>query len=302
MSYRKQGTNQYQMRRPANRFLSATYLSPGQQANFRKDWDRGLEEAEERIKRIREEGWNVETRRTWIGVPDKLKSDMAREGFDMETVPIANWQGEDIVFVAFRPKTAPVVPPIQSQSAAQPIPLRTDPDPNFTADKAIEAFCTAVGKPSSEVDNDNGFLISPDGSWGFASRTATTPNDGDKKDLIEEGRKLVNEPPRAVFNNCDNVREAFQNAAKAGKDVVDFITPQGQPSTGGISIELIDKVLDSLGGGDIRVVQNTDGPAYFANHQGDMAIVQFANVDPNDPKEQEIVARYGDFPGPFVKP
>ena len=71
---------------------------------------------------------------------------MAREGFDMETVPIANWQGEDIVFVAFRPKTAPVVPPIQSQSATQsPLPLRTDPDPNFTADKALEQFAEVSG-------------------------------------------------------------------------------------------------------------------------------------------------------------
>ena len=144
--------------------------------------------------------------------------------------------------------------------------------------------------------------MSPDGSWAFASREATTPNDGDKKDLIEEGRKLANEPARAVFNNCDSVKTAFQEATKAGKDVVDFVTPKGQPSTGGIRIEMIGKVLDALGGGDIRVVQNTDGPAYFVNHQGDMAIVQFANVNPNDSKEQEIVARYSDFPGPFVKP
>ena len=225
MSYRKQGTKQYQMRRPANRsFLSVTYLSPSQQANFRKDWDKGLDEAEERIKRMREEGWNVETRRTWIGVPDRLKSDMAREGFDMETVPIANWEGEDIVFVAFRPKMAPVVPPIQPQSAAQSAPLRTDPNPNFTAEKALEQFAEVIGggKASAStvlpsLDNDNGFVMSPDESWAFASREATTPNDGDKKDLLEEGRKLANEPARAVFNNCDSVKTAYSARMRVPK-------------------------------------------------------------------------------------
>jgi len=90
------------------------------------------------------------------------------------------------------------------------------------------------------------------------------------------------------------------NCFSAGQQ---FVFNAAMPvSQEGWRIEMITKVLDTLGGGDIRVVQNTDGPAYFVNHQGDMAIVQFANVDPNDSKEQEIVTRYSDFPGPFVKP
>ena len=53
--------------------------------------------------------------------------------------------------------------------------------------------------------------------------------------------------------------------------------------------------MSTLGGGDIRVVQNADGPAYFINHQGDMAVTLFANVDSNNPQEQEIVARYSEL-------
>jgi len=139
----------------------------------------------------------------------------------------------------------------------------------------VEAAKHLASTVLASLDNDHGFVMSPDGSWAFASRAAA-PTDTDKKDLLENGRKLVLNTARAVFNNCGNVRKVFQEANEAGKDVVDFVTPKGQPSTGGIRIEMISKVLDTLGGGDIRILQEDAsggvfGPAYFANIHGDIA-------------------------------
>ena len=79
---------------------------------------------------------------------------------------------------------------------------------------------------------------------------------------------------------------------KQGKDVIDFTTPAGKPSSGGIKIELITKALDTLGGGDIKVAQEPGGPAFFTNHHGDIAVISFASVDPSKPEEQEIVTMY----------
>ena len=117
MSYRKQGSRQYQAHRPYRRFLSASYLSSNQQAKFREEWELGMAAAEEQIKRLKEEGWNVETNRTFMGDPKKLSA-TAPDGFEVATVPITNWGSEEIVFLAFRPKMAPVVPPIQTQTTA----------------------------------------------------------------------------------------------------------------------------------------------------------------------------------------
>ena len=116
LSYRKQPRSPSFRRRP-NRFLSASYLT-NQQAEFRKAWDAGMAEAELKIKRLKEEGWIVETGRTFMGEKGDLAS-MAPAGMDMETVPVASWEGQQIVFVAFRSKTAPVVPSVTQAPQAQ---------------------------------------------------------------------------------------------------------------------------------------------------------------------------------------
>ena len=251
-----------------------------------------MAEAELKIKRLKEEGWIVETGRTFMGEKGDLAS-MAPAGMDLETVPVASWEGQQIVFVAFRKKTAPVVPPVTQQQAPQS-PVKTTWDPSFTSQKAAEAFYTTGG--GSQIENDNGFLVSPDNLWGFILRDAQSPANSDYKDMVELGRRLAGGQAVAIFNNCDRVKEALQEAMKQSKDVIDFMTPAGVRSSGGIKIEFILKTMETLGGGDIRVVQETGGPAFFANHHGDMAVLCFSSVDENKPEEQEIVARYSELP------
>jgi hypothetical protein len=292
MTYRKQSS------KSGYRQLRRSAVGPNAHAKFREDWDKGLDAAMAQIKKLRSEGWIVDENRTWMrNQVSPVKKDFEFQGFDTETIPIANWAGEDVVFVAFRPHKAepePVTPPIAS-AKPQEGSLRTQPEPNFTAERAMQAYADTLEKPLVDLDNDNGFIMAPDFAWGFASRDAS-PSDQGKKDLLEKGRELALNPARANFNNAGNVRESFVNAGNAGKEVVDFVEPKGTMSTSGISIEKIVKALDALGGGDIRVVQeDSSNPAFIFNEKGDMVMIAPSLVEAED--EPKIVVKYGDVPG-----
>jgi len=290
MTYRKQPS------KSGYRQLRRSVVGPNTHAKFREDWDKGLDAAMAQIKKLRSEGWIVDDNRTWMrNQVSPVKRDFENQGFDTETIPIANWAGEDVVFVAFRPRKAEPTPtPTASVKPTQNGSLRTQPEPNFTAERAMQAYADTLEMPLVDLDNDNGFIMAPDFAWGFASRDAS-PRDQGKKDLLEKGRELALNPARANFNNAGNVRESFVNASNAGKEVVDFIEPKGTTSTNGISIEKIVKALDSLGGGDIRVVQEDGSPAFIFNEKGDMVMIAPSLVEAED--EPKIVVKYGDVPG-----
>jgi len=284
MSYRKQPS------KSGYRQLRRSTVGPNAHTKFREDWDKGLDAATVQIKKLRSEGWIVDENRTWMqNQVSPIKRDFENQGFDTETIPIANWAGEDVVFVAFRPHKPEPTPTPTSES------VLTHPDPNFTAERAMQAYADTLEKPLVDLDNDNGFIMAPDFAWGFASRDAS-PNDQGKKDLLEKGRALALNTARAHFNNSGNVSESFVNAGNAGKEVVDFVEPKGTTSTSGISIEKIVKALDALGGGFIRVVQeDSSNPAFIFNEKGDMVMIAPSIVEAED--EPKIVVKYGDLSG-----
>jgi hypothetical protein len=249
-----------------------------------------LDAATGQIKKLRSEGWIVDDNRTWMrNQVSPVKRDFENQGFDTETIPIANWAGEDIVFVAFRPRKAEPIPTPTASAKTQNGSLLTHPDPNFTAERAMQAYADTLEKPLVDLDNDNGFIMAPDFAWGFASRDAS-PNDQGKKDLLEKGRALALNPARA--NNTEAISESFVNAGNAGKEVVDFVKPKGTTSTSGISIEKIVKALDALGGGFIRIVQEDNStPAFIFNEKGDMVVIAPSLVEAED--EPKIMVKYG---------
>ena len=261
---------------PQKQYRQPKALSSSVHAQFRLEWDRGLDEAMERVRKLRSEGWLV-NEQTWMQhqVSSMMKNYEA-QGFETKVVPIAKWVGEGVVFVAVKPKkgTSIAVPSVSPTPAKPKIPRgQTVANLNFTADRAEAKFVEAAFKPEDGrvVENsDNYFIIDPGRTWAFASRRAAPIQEGWKK-LVDDGKKLLaNAPSRAIFNNNAQMLRQLREAQKKGKAAIDF---SGTPNNG-VDIGYVRKAMATLGGGDIRVFQeNGEFPAYFFNQHGDMVVI-----------------------------
>jgi hypothetical protein len=265
---------------PQKQYRQPRTLSSSVHAQFRLEWDRGLDEAMERVRKLRSEGWLV-NEQTWMQnqVPSMTKNYEA-QGFETKVVPIANWVGEGVVFVAVKPKkgTSIAMPSVSPTPSAKPKTPRgqTVANPNFTADKVKAKFVEAAFgrryklEDGRVVENsDHYFIIDPSRTWAFASRRAAPIQEGWIK-LVDAGKKLLMNAPRAVFNNNAQMLRQLREAQKKGKAAIDF---SGNPING-VDIGHVRKALATLGGGDIRVFQeDSEFPAYFFNQHGDMIII-----------------------------
>jgi hypothetical protein len=266
---------------PQKQYRQPRTLSSSVHAQFRLEWDRGLDEAMEHVRKLRSEGWLVPDQ-TWMQhqVPNLAKNYEA-QGFETKVVPIAKWVGEGVVFVAVKPKkgTSITVPSISPTPSAKPkVPRgQTVVNLNFTADKAEAKFVEAAFGRGYKPDDgkvvqssDNYFIIDPERTWAFASRRAAPIKERWKK-LFDDGKKLLlNAPSRAIFNNNAQMLRQLREAQKKGKTAIDF---SGNPNNG-VDISYVRKAMATLGGGDIRVFQeDSEFPAYFFNQHGDMIII-----------------------------
>jgi hypothetical protein len=276
---------------PQKQYRQPKALSSSVHAQFRLEWDRGLDEAMERVRKLRSEGWLVNDQ-TWMqNQVSSMMKNYEAQGFETKVVPIAKWVGEGVVFVAVKPKkgTSIAVPSVSPTPSAKPkIPRgQTVMDPNFTADRVEAKFVEAAFGRGFKPDDgkvvessDNYFIIAPERSWAFASRRAAPIQEGWIK-LVDEGKKLLaNAPSRAIFNNNAEMLRQLREAQKKGKTALDF---SGNPNNG-VDIGYVRKALATLGRGDIRVFQeDSEFPAYFFNEHGDMVVVapRISVEDPN---------------------
>ncbi len=95
------------------RVYSASYaqprrISPSTHLQFREKWDKSLDEALKRAAKLRREGWHVELNRGAL-----TKSQAARIAkrleleAEVELIPITEWMGQEIVFIAYKEKSKP---------------------------------------------------------------------------------------------------------------------------------------------------------------------------------------------------
>lgn len=92
MSYRKTGTASYNQRRQVMQ-------------RFREEWSKGLPAALTKAAQMEKDGWQIDTSRTLTAAQAKERvNELTVNGFDSEAIPIATWDGEQVVLLAAKAK------------------------------------------------------------------------------------------------------------------------------------------------------------------------------------------------------
>ena len=257
MSYRKTGNISYNQRRQVMR-------------TFRDEWSKGLSEALTKAAQMEKDGWNVDTARTLMATQAKERAkELSEKGFAAETIPIAKWDGEDVVLLASKP-----VP-------KKPLP----PAPAGSSNEMVQFFASFAKGLS-----DGGVVSSNDHSVIFIEKGANpTGQDSNPQSWLQMADSIKENPKLqvGVIVKPSLFVSELEKAKVAGKDMVTF-----KPElTGAIAADLLlpaVRVL-SLGPYEVKLYVNDVGVAMLENRDGDRILLapNYA-VDPVDTNVKDV--------------
>jgi hypothetical protein len=269
MSYRRTSRAEYRPRR-----IGHILHSPATHQRFRSDWETGLATAMTKAESLRREGWTVDVERGALvgGQAKRLSTSLEARGYETQPVEVAKWAGEDVVFLAYRPKPgmqpAPPPPPQPQQVQAKIL----------TPEQVLDAYKKAFWKGTPRPDDvDNGAMI------GQARTTIMmTRNASPSKDYFITISSIFDKtrPIEGIAHASKLVRELSAQKARGKKWVLFGTRPEDEVI---VDIDYVRKGLKVLGGGKISVRgSGNDSPMFFTNEHGDkfgVAPVIMADVD-----------------------
>jgi len=254
MSYRKTGTTSYNQRRQLMQ-------------RFREDWSKGLPDALTKAAQMEKDGWQIDTSRTLMAAQAKERvNELKANGFDSETIPIATWDGEQVVLLAAK---ASAVKPTSTSSTAQ----------TSSSIAKITRFVGAFGQGLY----DGGIVSSKDHAVTFIANGAN-PTGNDKNpplwlELADGIKKNV--PNVGVVDSLPLLEGALEYqlgltaAHNVGKEYVAF-DPKGDSAT---SIKLLLpalKVFSEYAGNPhakVMLYVNQVGIAMLEDKEGDRILI-----------------------------
>jgi len=265
MSYRRRSKVQY------GRSMRHTIISPASHQRFRTDWDGGLNAALERIESLRKEGWTVNTEREALmgGQAKKLSAQYEGAGYETQEVPVAKWSGEDVVFLAYRPRPKPQAQAPETPKEAPKAP--SAPIPSTPAMSPGEIYMKEFwgGNEPDLGSVDGGIVMGADRTTMFIPHDAAPTKDFFKPVVVEVFNKTkCLDPIGLTWPGKGFVEKALREQKAKGKERVVFGSgPDATP----LGIDLVLKGLKILGGKEpITVYGNgTATPAFLINADGD---------------------------------
>jgi len=275
MSYRRKSRAQY------GRSMRHTLVSPASHQRFRTDWDGGLNSALDRIEALRKEGWIVNTEReALMGAQAKrLSAQYEGAGYETQEVPVAKWSGEDVVFLAYRPRPKPQAPetPKEAKVAAPSAPSAPAMSPGEIYRKE---FWGGNEPDSGSVDGD--IVMGADRTTMFIPHDAAPTKDFFKPVVEQFNKTKCLDPIGLTWPGKGFVEKALREQKAKGKERVVFGSgPDATP----LGIDLVLKGLKILGGKEPITVygSGTATPAFLINADGDkLAIAPNLGGTPTD--------------------
>ena len=255
MSYRKKSGLQY------SRPMRHTIYSPSTYQRFREDWETGLNAALARAEALRKEGWTIDVDRGALmgGQAKKMEVSFESAGFETQTIPVAKWSGEDVVFLAYKQRS-------RAETAAEttkpkPIQPVLTPEDLFVAYK--KEFYGSNEPPETDVDGD--MIMSSDHISMLIPRDAVPTKDtfvGAAK--ILDGVKKLGE---FIYTpSLDTALEIEQK--KMGKEYISM--GSGDEA---VNIDHVRRGLKVLGRGNIEMYGGEAKPTVFTNQEGDKFVI-----------------------------
>jgi len=247
---------------------------PSQNLAFRSSWDAGLDQALARIEQLKNEGWNVDVERGTLteSQTERFIRHAETHGFETQRIPVAEWAGSPVQFVAYKPKQVgeeTTIPPAQPEPKVK----RTR---EITPEEMLEKFQREF--PTSDQP-DNGCVMSADRTAAFAAHNANPQGSGMQFPKIADDLEK-NASASGIVKEAD-VRETFQRVKLAEFDKKKVVAI----GNGGYSIQFVRKALKVFGKGKVKFyVKDANSPLAIKNQRGDRIIIA-PKIGPHDPNE-----------------
>lgn len=252
------------------RVYSASYaqprrISPSTHLQFREKWDKSLDEALKRAAKLRREGWHVELNRGAL-----TKSQAARIAkrleleAEVELIPITEWMGQEIVFIAYKEKSKPKTKVTEKTSSASNA---------LSKEQLFERFrkiCLKSKEPSPEHLAE-GYMM--DDHWVMAAVAENSTST-----LAKQRDKLQNNVSTLIYAGKAENRliRTLKNAEKQG-----YRNVRVGPTV--VRIDNLIKALKVLKGTEFLIRTEAEGqPLWLIQRQNKNSIVIAPIIKPYD--------------------
>ena len=266
MSYRKTGNVSYNQRRQVMQ-------------RFREDWSKGLPTALTRAVEMEKDGWQIDTSRTLMaGQAKERAKELAANGFDSEAIPIATWDGEDVVLLAAKAK-----------KLASPVSASTTPTPSTQTSASVKKvirFIAAFDKGLS----DGGVVSSKDHAVTFIANGANPVGSDTNPRLwlqMADGIKK-NIQYFAVVNRLPLFMEELEKSKTAGKGMILF----DERGDSAIDVDLLLPALKVFSPDtEVKLYVNQVGIAMLEDGDGDRILIAPNYAAKHKPNESMVDVR-----------
>jgi hypothetical protein len=212
-----------------------------QYENFRQSWMQGYKNALRVKRQLQGQGWIVERGALTQNQAQMTIKDLEKSGYETQTSPVAEWNGEQIHLIAYKLKPG-----------AAPPQLKTKPKPKKATTKdPTEEFLKIFWKGYKEKDEpDSGVLMDPARVAAVVPKGASPQQNANLVKLMKEGVQQAEKVEPLDYSTLVKVEKIGKTQNQPQK-YVSFGSPNSC-----YSIDLIKKGMRVLG-------TKTEAEAYY---------------------------------------
>lgn len=256
-----------------------TALSPVHHLNFRNEWEANFDRAIAEAYALKKQGYLVdeaiERGALTQSQANRLIKRLQELGCESQTIPVATWAGEKVVFIVYKPPKEP-----QPSREAEPKPERkSQMPPEKLAERFVNQFFRQEDDPKEAWDKlkTDGYMLDPPHYVAFISKHSQSQDP-----LVTQLKQLTN--PIKTFRNGEAIYKALRKGERAGLTTITF----GPNNTMSVGIENVRRALKVLSSGEIRVYCGGDEkPVYFVDETENAVAVA--------PRSEDSLARKASF-------
>jgi len=283
MAYSKRAVRQTYA--PRRRTLRQTIYSPAHHVSFRHEWEANFEPAVQKVQSLKREGYLVEEALQRGALTEsqaeRIASRLKEAGYETQTIPIATWAGEKVVFLVYKPPKEPVAP-AQPEPQPQP-PTKQGTSPEEYLQRFLKEFYedndSRVPDEVMRFKNE-GWAMEPHRVMAVISKDAPLKDGSDS--LVGMAREFHSgQLPLASFPKANDLATALRRAKGSAKRNYGYLAV-GPDMV--VDINLARRALKILGPRTpVRIYcKGKERPVFFMEPDGNAVVIAPAmSVDPS---------------------
>ncbi|MGB9672403.1 MAG: hypothetical protein ACPLZY_04575 [Candidatus Norongarragalinales archaeon] len=282
MAYSKRSVRQTYA--PSRRSLRQIIYSPSRHSAFKVEWESNLEPAITRVQALKKEGYLVDEALQRGALTESQAERIAKRlkemGYEIQTIPIATWAGEKVVFLVPKPPKEPVAP---KQPQTQPTP---QPEQETSPDEYLQRFLKTfydANDPEIQTEIDHfktdGWAMDNQRKIAFVSKDA--PQKGGPDSLVGMAKQFKQGVPLASFAKANDLLTALRRAKGSARKNYGYVAWGPDMITSIEDARRALKIMEPTTRIAVHCV-GKDRPVFFMDPAGNAVVVAPAlNVDPS---------------------